>query len=154
MISWNFKAIYTSFVYYRKDVNYFIPQLFVHGISMFSTNYSIDPIELSDIPFEKFAKAGFKGIVFDKDNTLTIPKRLELLPGASEALDKCRLSFKDRMVVFSNTAGSKQDRQMKLADTVEDQLKIPVLRHNTMVCSSINVLNEKVLGRNQMGWKR
>jgi hypothetical protein len=36
---------------------------------------------IATIDFKKLKEAGFKGIIFDKDNTLTAPYKLSVYPG-------------------------------------------------------------------------
>eukprot|EP00997_Jenningsia_sp_PLL12_P002854 NODE_1506_length_1143_cov_71.233090_g1227_i0.p1 GENE.NODE_1506_length_1143_cov_71.233090_g1227_i0~~NODE_1506_length_1143_cov_71.233090_g1227_i0.p1 ORF type:complete len:107 (+),score=29.62 NODE_1506_length_1143_cov_71.233090_g1227_i0:143-463(+) len=49
--------------------------------------------------------AGFRGIVLDKDNTLTLPEMMECVPSAQRALRSCAEVFGDRVSILSNTAG-------------------------------------------------
>jgi len=74
--------------------------------------------------------AGFKGVVFDKDNTLTFPYAPKIHPPLRDALTECRDAFADRIVLYSNSAGLLQfDPQGTEAKAVEEALGIPVLRH-------------------------
>ncbi|KAI7842791.1 hypothetical protein COHA_003537 [Chlorella ohadii] len=76
------------------------------------------------------AAAGFRGCVFDKDNTLTEPYQLELHPHARASLEECRRAFGGRLVLYSNSAGLQQfDPEGKEAAVLEGALGIPVLRH-------------------------
>lgn len=76
-------------------------------------------------------RAGFKGCVFDKDNTLTAPYALEIHPEVQEALLHCREAFgDDALVLYSNSAGLTQyDPAGDEALMLERSLGIQVLRH-------------------------
>ncbi len=39
-------------------------------------------IDVSEIPFDKLHAMGFKGVVFDKDNTLTVAYQPQIVPRA------------------------------------------------------------------------
>uniref|UniRef100_A0A0E0JPS8 Uncharacterized protein n=1 Tax=Oryza punctata TaxID=4537 RepID=A0A0E0JPS8_ORYPU len=53
--------------------------------------------------------AGFRGVVFDKDNTLTAPYAPGLWPPLAAAFDQCRAAFPPgSLAVYSNSAGLKQ----------------------------------------------
>lgn len=76
------------------------------------------------------AAAGFKGCVFDKDNTLTEPYQLRLHPHARDSLAACQHAFNGRLVLYSNSAGLQQyDPDGNEAAALEAALGIPVLRH-------------------------
>lgn len=75
-------------------------------------------------------RAGFKGCVFDKDNTLTAPYALEIHPEVQEALQRCQETFGEDVVLYSNSAGLMQyDPDGKEAELLERALGIHVLRH-------------------------
>lgn len=57
------------------------------------------------IDWVELEKRGFKGVVFDKDNTLTLPYSLALWPPLESSLDSCKSVFGDNVAVFSNSAG-------------------------------------------------
>jgi len=74
--------------------------------------------------------AGFRGCVFDKDNTLTAPYALEVHAPLREAMRECRDAFDGRVVLLSNSAGLYQyDPDGEEADRMEAGLGIKVLRH-------------------------
>jgi len=64
---------------------------------------SIDALD-----WRALAAAGFRGCVFDKDNTLTAPYARAVAPGLAPALARCRAAFGGRVVLFSNSAGLAQ----------------------------------------------
>ncbi|KAF9625015.1 hypothetical protein IFM89_017064 [Coptis chinensis] len=75
-------------------------------------------------------KRGFKGVVFDKDNTLTLPYSLALWPPLESSLDSCKSVFGDNVAVFSNSAGlSQYDANGSKARTLEQSIGIHVIRH-------------------------
>lgn len=51
-------------------------------------------------------RLGFRGVVFDKDNTLTAPYSLALWPPLSPSLRLCQTAFPGSVAVFSNSAGA------------------------------------------------
>jgi phosphatidylglycerophosphatase GEP4 len=57
------------------------------------------------IDWQHLANLGFKGCVFDKDNTLTTPYALQVQPDVAAALKECQEVFKGNVVLFSNSAG-------------------------------------------------
>ncbi|MBW2977897.1 YqeG family HAD IIIA-type phosphatase [Candidatus Woesearchaeota archaeon] len=86
--------------------------------------------DISKIYFAKLKHYGFKGLVFDKDNTLTAPYKLEIYPTIIEAFAQCRDVFGNRIAIMSNSAGTNDDRNYhEQARAIEDALGIPVLRH-------------------------
>jgi phosphatidylglycerophosphatase GEP4 len=72
---------------------------------------------------------GIKGIIFDKDNTLTAPYVDELHPSLRAAFRRCMASFDGRVCVMSNSAGTNDDVGFASATRIETRLGIPVLRH-------------------------
>lgn len=60
------------------------------------------------VDWDALAAAGFRGCVFDKDNTLTEPYALQLHPHARDSLARCMVAFGGRLVLYSNSAGLAQ----------------------------------------------
>jgi len=85
--------------------------------------------DISRINPEKLKQCGIKGIVFDKDNTLTIPYESSIHPRIQESFKHFCSVYKDQMVICSNFAGTKDDLGYKKARKIEDDLGISVLRH-------------------------
>eukprot|EP00892_Ulva_mutabilis_P011184 jgi/Ulvmu1/8438/UM043_0016.1 len=84
------------------------------------------------IDWRKLAALGFKGCVFDKDNTLTKPYSMSLEPGVQSSLALCSRTFNRNMVLLSNSAGLKGfDRDFSKAAAVEAALGVSVLRHSS-----------------------
>lgn len=68
---------------------------------------------------------GFKGCIFDKDNTLTAPYVPTVAPHLAAALQACKSAFGDSIVVYSNSAGLAQfDPQGKRCDTHTHQVDV------------------------------
>jgi phosphatidylglycerophosphatase GEP4 len=82
------------------------------------------------IDFKKLEGLGVRGIVFDKDNTLTAPYAEMPHPLVAEALDECIKQFgRSRVCIMSNSAGTPDDPGFKDADRIEKNLGLPVVRH-------------------------
>jgi phosphatidylglycerophosphatase GEP4 len=78
---------------------------------------------------EKLRALGFKGVVFDKDNTLTHPYENRIAPSLSAAVARFKELFDDRIVILSNFAGTRDDPGHVNAQKIEEALDIHVLRH-------------------------
>ena len=78
-----------------------------------------------------YANHDIRGVLFDKDHTLTLPYAHELHPAAAESLDRARKVFGERNVVlYSNSAGLRQyDPEGREAEMLERELGVRVLRH-------------------------
>ena len=58
------------------------------------------------IDWDALHAAGFRAIVFDKDNTLTIPYERRIHPPLASALRECKRAFgAANVAVLSNSAG-------------------------------------------------
>jgi len=86
--------------------------------------------DISKIDPEKLKYYGFKGLVFDKDNTLTAPYVNQIYPSISESFQGFQTTYADRIVIMSNSAGTKDDRNYEDAKKIESDLGIAVLRHD------------------------
>uniref|UniRef100_K3W758 Uncharacterized protein n=1 Tax=Globisporangium ultimum (strain ATCC 200006 / CBS 805.95 / DAOM BR144) TaxID=431595 RepID=K3W758_GLOUD len=86
--------------------------------------------DLNDVSFQALKDRGFQGVIFDKDNTLTIPHHNEIAAHLQTPFDECRQVFGDRVLIFSNSAGSNDDPGFAKAREIEAKLHIPVLQHN------------------------
>ncbi|KAE8669546.1 putative Brassinosteroid-regulated protein BRU1 precursor [Hibiscus syriacus] len=60
------------------------------------------------IDWSELHRRGFKGVVFDKDNTITFPYSLTLWPPLRPSIDKCEDAFGTDIAVFSNSAEVKK----------------------------------------------
>eukprot|EP00803_Ostreobium_quekettii_P006752 evm.model.scf_738.3 EVM.evm.TU.scf_738.3 scf_738:23700-25984(+) len=96
MLGQNFNAagIGTFFQVARGDQSLGVPHLSIKDISL--------------VDWARVRAAGFKGCIFDKDNTLTEPYSQVLQPRARQGLQDCKRTFEDKVVLFSNSAGLKQ----------------------------------------------
>lgn len=88
----NLEAIGCSAAVLTKDRHLAIPHVAVPDIRY------IDWAELH--------RRGFKGVVLDKDNTITAPYSLTLWGPLGSSLDQCKSVFGDDIVVFSNSSGN------------------------------------------------
>eukprot|EP00966_Prymnesium_polylepis_P142984 3300502-Prymnesium_polylepis.1 len=85
--------------------------------------------DIRDIDFDGLRAAGCTGVVFDKDNTLTLPYADDVDPRLASALRDCRTAFgSDRVAVLSNSAGTPDDPGHQMAERLERSLGLPVLR--------------------------
>ena len=90
--------------------------------------------DVTEVPFQTLRDRGFRGVIFDKDNTLTAPHELEIASHLKSSLAECRRVFGDsRVVIFSNSAGSSDDTDGVEANKIEEKLHVAVLRHSQKV---------------------
>uniref|UniRef100_H3GJ28 Uncharacterized protein n=1 Tax=Phytophthora ramorum TaxID=164328 RepID=H3GJ28_PHYRM len=90
--------------------------------------------DVTEVPFQTLRDRGFRGVIFDKDNTLTEPHKLKIAPHLEASLAECRRVFGDSgVVIFSNSAGSIDDKDGVQAKKIEEGLHVDVLRHNQKV---------------------
>ncbi|CAL9042778.1 unnamed protein product [Musa banksii] len=85
-------------------------------------------------------RLGFRGVVFDKDNTLTAPYSLSLWPPLDPSFRLCRSTFPaGSIAIFSNSAGLKQfDPDGEEAKALEKSIGgIHVIRHGKSGNSSV-----------------
>jgi phosphatidylglycerophosphatase GEP4 len=86
--------------------------------------------DLRWVDWHALREAGFEGCIFDKDNTLTEPYKMDLHPSAAEALAACSAAFSGRLALYSNSAGLEQyDPEGSEASALEVALGVSVLRH-------------------------
>uniref|UniRef100_A0A7N0ZRF1 Uncharacterized protein n=1 Tax=Kalanchoe fedtschenkoi TaxID=63787 RepID=A0A7N0ZRF1_KALFE len=112
----NFEGIVSSVAVVTRDRKLVIPHVSVPDIR------HIDWLELH--------RRGFKGVVFDKDNTITAPYSLTLWPPLGASMDCCKSVFGNDIAVFSNSAGlSEYDPDGLKARALEKAIGIRVLRH-------------------------
>ena len=85
---------------------------------------------LRDARWQELVDMGMKHVVFDKDNTITAPYSSVLDPDVAESFNACVEAFgKENVVIFSNTAGSPDDKGHVEAEGLEKNFGVPVLRH-------------------------
>jgi phosphatidylglycerophosphatase GEP4 len=86
--------------------------------------------DISKIDWKRLKASGYKGCVFDKDNTLTSPYAMSFHPSVKDSIRDCMETFDGKVVLLSNSAGLLQyDPKGKEASAIEKTLGIPVLRH-------------------------
>lgn len=87
---------------------------------------------MSHLDYPKLKKIGVRGVVFDKDNTITAPYRLGVFsPRIAASLQLCRDLFGGQNVlIFSNTAGTLEDPNYELAKRIEREIGVRVCRHS------------------------
>ena len=91
----------------------------------------VDCESIQDIDWFKLKQAGFTAVIFDKDNTLTIPYATDVYPPLLESVQECTQAFgNERVCVYSNSAGLEQyDPNGIEAKHLEKELGIRVARH-------------------------
>lgn len=112
----NFEGILCSTMVILKD-----PKLSLPHISVPDIRY---------IDWAALRRKGFKGIVFDKDNTITVPYSLTPWPPLESSLESCKSEFGQDIAVFSNSAGLREyDHDGSKARNLEGTIGIKVIRH-------------------------
>ena len=89
---------------------------------------------MSCLDFRELRDLGFQGVVFDKDNTLTLPYKDEFVGRLKPSIDVCKGVFGNSIAIMSNSAGSSDDDDFKEAARIEGHLGMHVVRHNSKVC--------------------
>ncbi|KAI9220549.1 mitochondrial PGP phosphatase [Blastocladiella britannica] len=86
--------------------------------------------DVSHIDFQALYNRGIRAIAFDKDNCLTAPYANDLHPSLHRAFAECTAAFgRDNMAVYSNSAGTPDDKDGGMAKALESSLGIAVLSH-------------------------
>ncbi|XP_060209472.1 phosphatidylglycerophosphate phosphatase 1, chloroplastic/mitochondrial-like [Lycium barbarum] len=112
----NMEGISFSIGIFYKHKHLAIPHVFVQDIRY------IDWVELKN--------RGFEGVVFDKDNTITVPYSLNLWSSLASSMEQCKSLFGNNIAVFSNSAGlAEYDPDDRKAQIVERSIGIKVIRH-------------------------
>lgn len=88
----NLEGIACSLGVFARDNHLVIPHVFVPDIR--------------HINWAELKSRGFNGVVFDKDNTLTVPYSLSLWPPLRSSVEECKSHFGNNVAVFSNSAGN------------------------------------------------
>ncbi|GMP67788.1 hypothetical protein CsSME_00027660 [Camellia sinensis var. sinensis] len=90
-------------------------------------------VSVRDIRYIDWAELkgrGFRGVVFDKDNTITVPYSLTLWGPLGSSLERCKSVFGNDIAVFSNSAGLYEfDHDGRKARALEGAIGIKVIRH-------------------------
>ncbi|KIJ51225.1 hypothetical protein M422DRAFT_102629, partial [Sphaerobolus stellatus SS14] len=91
---------------------------------------------VQDIRYLNFAalkRAGFKGVIFDKDNCLTYPRHDTIIPELLDAWEELKEEFgTSNILIVSNSAGTHLDPAGLAAESVTYKLGVPVLRHSDL----------------------
>ena len=95
---------------------------------LYQPHYQVRTI--ADINFEALRKNGIKYIVFDKDNTLTLPYEKDIYHEVKDSVDQCKQVYGyHEIVILSNSAGSKDDKDHAEAYELSQSLGIKVMKH-------------------------
>ncbi|CEP13365.1 hypothetical protein [Parasitella parasitica] len=102
--------------------------------------------DIRQINFRDLKKrANIKAIGFDKDNCLTAPYVSTIYPPFKEAWKECVETFsKENVIIVSNSAGTKDDKDYKEAQRLEESLGVAVLRHDEKKPSGGQFLEERL----------
>uniref|UniRef100_A0A9I9D8R2 Haloacid dehalogenase superfamily protein n=1 Tax=Cucumis melo TaxID=3656 RepID=A0A9I9D8R2_CUCME len=112
----NIEGIVSSAAVITKDRHLALPHVVVPDVRY------IDWVELQ--------RRGFKGVVFDKDNTITAPYSLTIWAPFKSSLEQCKTVFGHNVAVFSNSAGLYEyDHDGSKAKAMEGSIGIKVIRH-------------------------
>lgn len=85
---------------------------------------------ICEVPFRQLHEDGFEWLVYDKDNTLTLPYADCVHESVREAFEASLEVFgRDKVIVFSNSAGSADDLNFAEATRLEQSLGVAILRH-------------------------
>eukprot|EP01126_Amoeba_proteus_P061533 TRINITY_DN8270_c0_g1_i1.p1 TRINITY_DN8270_c0_g1~~TRINITY_DN8270_c0_g1_i1.p1 ORF type:complete len:246 (+),score=20.65 TRINITY_DN8270_c0_g1_i1:428-1165(+) len=95
--------------------------------SLLLPHYTVQ--DVSHIPYDALRRHGFRALVLDKDNTLTVPYSLSPHPRVKESIETMKQVFPEKCIIFSNHAGSNNDKGYVNATKIENSLGLPVLRH-------------------------
>ncbi|KAF8901064.1 mitochondrial PGP phosphatase-domain-containing protein [Gymnopilus junonius] len=88
--------------------------------------------DIRQIDFLALKKAGYRCVVFDKDNCLTIPHKDTLVPELQGSWKSCREAFgDDNVLIVSNSAGTYLDAGGIQSESVSYHLGVPVLSHKS-----------------------
>ncbi|TVU34823.1 hypothetical protein EJB05_16675, partial [Eragrostis curvula] len=107
----------------------------VASVAVSEPRLALPHLSVQDIRWLDWAelrRAGFRGVVFDKDNTLTAPYAPAIWPPLAAAFDQCRAVFPPgSLAIYSNSAGLKQyDPDGVEAKAIEAAIEgVHVIRH-------------------------
>lgn len=83
------------------------------------------------IDWAELRRKGFKGVVFDKDNTITAPYSLTPWPLLESSLERCKSQFGPDVAVFSNSAGNSSMKHFKI---ILKFMVLVVVSHSYTMC--------------------
>ncbi|KAI0045524.1 HAD-superfamily phosphatase [Auriscalpium vulgare] len=112
-----------------------LPGTLVPLYALFNPRLLLPSLTIADIrqlDFAALRKAGYRAVVFDKDNCLTIPHHDKLVPELKDAWRECGETFgPGNVLIVSNSAGTAEDPSLLQAESVTHHLRVPVLRHRS-----------------------
>ncbi|XP_022147919.1 uncharacterized protein LOC111016731 [Momordica charantia] len=112
----NIEGIVSSAAVITRDRHLALPHVFVPDVRY--------------IDWDELHRRGFKGVVFDKDNTITAPYCLTIWAPLKSSLEQCKSVFGQNIAVFSNSAGLYEyDHDGSKAKALESSTGIRVIRH-------------------------
>ncbi|CAO1946271.1 unnamed protein product [Urochloa humidicola] len=109
----------------------------VASVAASEPRLALPHVSVQDIRWLDWAelrRAGFRGVVFDKDNTLTAPYAPALWQPLAASFDQCRAAFPPgALAIYSNSAGLKEyDPDGVDARAIEAAIDgVHVIRHDT-----------------------
>ncbi|XVE83604.1 hypothetical protein DITRI_Ditri16bG0100400 [Diplodiscus trichospermus] len=107
--------------------------VFSVGVFVKNRHLALPHVAVRDIrciDWNELHRRGFKGVVFDKDNTITAPYSLTLWPPLRPSIEQCKNVFGPDIAVFSNSAGLLEyDHDGSKAKNLEGTIGIKVIRH-------------------------
>lgn len=112
---------------FNPDAVMYMPRVLIKP-SLLIPHFSVK--EISKINPLKLKEYGFQGLVFDKDNTITAPYVNEIYPSIKDTFKEYQSVFGENIVIMSNSAGTKDDKDKEDAKTIERELGIKVLSHD------------------------
>lgn len=96
--------------------------------SLLSPSLSVQ--DISAINISALKKRGIKGIVLDKDNTITAPYSLDVHPQIQASLLDLQRAFPNRkLAILSNSAGTPDDMNFQESKAIEKSVGISVIKH-------------------------
>ncbi|XWS44474.1 hypothetical protein CRYUN_Cryun15aG0047900 [Craigia yunnanensis] len=107
--------------------------VFSIGVFVKDRHLALPHVAVSDIrsiDWNELHRRGFKGVVFDKDNTITAPYSLMFWSPLRPSIEQCKDVFGPDIAVFSNSAGLLEyDHDGSKAKKLEGTIGIKVIRH-------------------------
>ncbi|WWD09376.1 hypothetical protein V865_007499 [Kwoniella europaea PYCC6329] len=86
---------------------------------------------IAQVDFRSLKKEGFNAVVVDKDNCLTLPNKDEIYPPYQTAWNDLLQTFEPgRVLIVSNSAGTRKDPGGIAAESVSLSLRAPILIHS------------------------
>ncbi|OCF55491.1 hypothetical protein L486_06975 [Kwoniella mangroviensis CBS 10435] len=86
---------------------------------------------ITQVDFRSLKKQGYNAVVVDKDNCLTLPNRDEIYPPYQTAWNDLLEIFEPgRVLIVSNSAGTRKDPGGIAAESVSLSLRAPILIHS------------------------